>query len=57
MNSSVAKVTKELVQVPNRKSNFNNMMYKVGIKSNMVEMAGMCLPWHLVDTPIPKWMM
>jgi hypothetical protein len=23
----------------------------------MIETAGTCHPWHLVDTPIPKWMM
>jgi hypothetical protein len=44
MNSSVAIVTKELVQVPNIKSEFNNMMYKVGIKTSMVETARMCPP-------------
>jgi hypothetical protein len=53
----MAVVTKELFQVPTIKSKFNNMMYKVGIKSNMVETSGMCPPWHLIDTPIPKWMM
>jgi hypothetical protein len=57
MISSVAIVTKELVQVPTIKSKFNNIMHKVGIKSNMVETAGICPLWHLVDIPIPKWMM
>jgi hypothetical protein len=54
MNSSVSVVTKELVQVPNIKSKLSNMMYKVGLKSNVVETAGMCPLWHFVDTPILK---
>jgi hypothetical protein len=57
MNSSIAIVTKELVQVSTIKSKFNKIFYKLDIKSNMVETAGICHPWHLVDTPIPKWMM
>jgi hypothetical protein len=56
MNSSIAIVTKVPVQVLTTKSKFNKM-YKFDIKSNMVETAGICHPWHLVDTPIPKWMM
>jgi hypothetical protein len=56
MNSSIAIVTKELVQVSTIKPKFNKM-YKLYIKSNMIETAGICHPWHLVDTPIPKWMM
>jgi hypothetical protein len=50
MNSSIAIVTKELVQVSSIKSKVSNMSYKFDIKSNMVETAGMCPPWHLVDT-------
>jgi hypothetical protein len=57
MNSSIAIVTKELVQVSTIKPKFNKMLYKLDIKSNMIETAGTCHPWHLVDIPIPKWMM
>jgi hypothetical protein len=51
MNSSVAIVTKEFVQEPNIKSEFNNMMYKVGIKTSMVETAGMCSPGIWLTLP------
>jgi hypothetical protein len=57
MNSSIAIVTKELDQVSTIKPNFNTRLYKPDSKSNMIETAGTCHPWHLVDTPIPKWMM
>jgi hypothetical protein len=44
MNSSIAIVTKKLVQVSTIKSEFNNMLYKLDIKLNMVETAGIYAP-------------
>jgi hypothetical protein len=52
MNSSIAIVTKELVQVSTIKPKFNKMLYQLYIKSNMVETAGICNPLHLVVTHI-----